>query len=135
MNDTIKFSVRGKPIPKGSKRHVGHGIIIDANRKTKPWQQLCTMVAAEHAPAELWTGPVEMNLVFYLPKPGNVPKSRLGYPTTRPDLDKLTRAVKDALAGLIYANDGQVTDMTTKKRYGPIGVDVEVRKILTGAKP
>ncbi len=130
--ETIKFSVCGKPIPKGSKRHVGHGIIIEANKKTKPWQTLCKMVAAEYAPeGGPWVGPVAMCLLFSMPEPKKVPPDRRGYPTTKPDLLKLGRAVEDALSGVIYKDDSQVVSLRLEKKYGPIGVCVSVCRILT----
>lgn len=129
--DEIQFTVRGKPIPKGSKRFVGHGIIINANKATKPWQTLCAMTAADYAPeGGPWTGPVAMYLDFWMVEPRKVPKERLGYPTTKPDLLKIARAVEDALAGVIYKDDAQVVRLRLTKRYGPVGVDVRVQKIL-----
>lgn len=38
-----------------------------------------------------------------------------------PDTDKLSRAVLDALAGVVYAQDQQVTDMHATKRTARIG--------------
>ncbi|MFH1615841.1 MAG: RusA family crossover junction endodeoxyribonuclease [Planctomycetota bacterium] len=131
----IKFAVRGRPIPKGSKKFIGrtkkgYGIVIDANKNTKPWQNLIKMIAADYAPSGgPWSGPVGMKLRFWMLKPAKIPKDRLGYPTTRPDSLKLARAVEDALSGIIYKDDSQVVDLHIEKRYGPVGVDVEVSRI------
>jgi Holliday junction resolvase RusA-like endonuclease len=38
-------------------------------------------------------------------------------PSTKPDVDKLARAALDALTGIIYVDDGQVTDLIKLKRY------------------
>ena len=50
---------------------------------------------------------------------------------TNPDIDKLTRAVMDALAdGVVFDQDSQVTDLRIRKRYAdnqPAGVHVEAR--------
>lgn len=35
----------------------------------------------------------------------------------KPDLDKLVRAVQDALTGIIYKDDGQVCRLTANKNY------------------
>ena len=40
-------------------------------------------------------------------------------PTMAPDLDKLARAVLDALTGLAFDDDAQVTILNCEKRYGP----------------
>jgi len=131
----IEFSVRGVPIPKGSKKGfvppgTNRAIVVDANPKTKPWQVLIKHVAGGYAPPNgPWDGPVSLAVRLWMPKPASVPKSRLGYPTTRPDALKLCRAVEDALAGVIYRDDSQVVDLDIQKRYGPPGVDVVVWQI------
>lgn len=140
-NDKIEFSVRGIPIPKGSKRAfipkgTNKAIVVDANPKTKPWQVLIKHVAGQHAPLEgLWDGPVGLSVCIWMPRPKTVPKSRLGYPIVRPDSLKLCRAVEDSLTGVIYRDDANVVDLYIQKRYGPPGVDVcvwkKVRNLLT----
>jgi Holliday junction resolvase RusA-like endonuclease len=42
-------------------------------------------------------GPVRVDLVFCMPKPGSAPVRRRTWPHRKPDLDKLTRAVFDSL--------------------------------------
>jgi Holliday junction resolvase RusA-like endonuclease len=39
------------------------------------------------------------------------------YPTTKPDLDKLARAVLDALTGVYYLDDAQVVSLDLQKAY------------------
>jgi Holliday junction resolvase RusA-like endonuclease len=43
-----------------------------------------------------------------------------------PDLDKLVRAVLDALTAVAYRDDGQVTRITATKEYGTPGLSVSV---------
>lgn len=61
------------------------------------------------------TGAVAVDLLFVMPRPKT---GRRVLPAVRPDIDKLTRLVLDALtdAGVIV-DDGQVTDLTVRKRY------------------
>lgn len=61
------------------------------------------------------SGPVSLIVEFYLPRPAAA-KKRL-YPTTRPDLDKLVRAVGDALKGIAYVDDSQIVEKQARKRY------------------
>jgi Holliday junction resolvase RusA-like endonuclease len=50
--------------------------------------------------------------------------------TKKPDLDKLLRALKDALKGVIYRDDSQVVRVVTSKDYSPApGVIVTVRQL------
>ena len=69
-------------------------------------------------------GPVRMSLDFYLSK-GHTVKRLL--PTVPPDLDKLIRAVLDALTGIAYQDDAQVVELLTSKKYGAEpGVDISI---------
>jgi Holliday junction resolvase RusA-like endonuclease len=40
------------------------------------------------------------------------------HPTVPPDLDKLIRAVLDAMTAIAYLDDGQVTEINAVKVYG-----------------
>jgi crossover junction endodeoxyribonuclease RusA len=62
--------------------------------------------------------PIGLGLLFQLPVPQR-PRSEL--PIVRPDLDKLVRAVQDALTGLVYVDDSQIVDLVVAKRYGAPG--------------
>jgi Holliday junction resolvase RusA-like endonuclease len=61
--------------------------------------------------------PAALYATFYLPRPKSLPK-RIEYPMTKPDLDKLTRAISDSLkdAGVV-AEDSRFVDNCTFKRY------------------
>jgi Holliday junction resolvase RusA-like endonuclease len=64
------------------------------------------------------SGPVTVFAKFGMKPPkGKLPNDRQGYPTVRPDLEKLARAVMDALEGHAYKNDAQVVDQVISKRY------------------
>ena len=43
---------------------------------------------------------------------------RKKYPTARPDLDNLWKAVADALNGIAYNDDSQIVVITCRKVYG-----------------
>jgi len=57
---------------------------------------------------------------FRFRRPRTLPRRRT-LPTTRPDLDKLGRAVKDAMKGIVYADDGQVYEVRMRKSYAKDG--------------
>lgn len=50
-------------------------------------------------------GPIRLTLKFIIPTPKR-PKRM--YPTTRPDLDNYTKALKDAANGILWIDDSQV---------------------------
>src|SRR5579862_281799 len=121
--------VNGQPRPQGSKRIVpvkGRGgsgrkvtmRVIEQNKHVGPWKERITETVAKSISNDLedgtWpkAGPVSLTLFFHLPAPARMPKGRTE-PTVRPDLDKLERAVLDALkAAGAYLDDGQVVMLT-----------------------
>ena len=84
-------------------------------------------------------GPVRLTLDFtYLRPKGHFKKhgdlstagKKKPYPTVKPDLTKLVRAVEDALTGLIWRDDTQVVYQSNSKTYGsPQGVTVLIEEI------
>lgn len=115
------FDVSGIPAPQGSKRHVGHGILIESSKAVKPWREAVTWAAVEHMNGKVRpviTGPVEICITFYLPRPTTGKARKRASPCVKPDLDKLVRSTFDALktAGL-YEDDSRVVRLTTEKLY------------------
>jgi crossover junction endodeoxyribonuclease RusA len=132
---TLKVAVFGDPVPQGSKRAfairkggvlTGRAVVVnDAGSKLAEWRNAIVDAARGQfngdAPLE---GPLRVSYVFYLRKPKR-PKHDL--PATRPDLDKLSRAVGDALrAAGIYRDDGQIVTASVRKRFTDVGPRVEV---------
>ena len=131
-DNVISFQVHGLPIPQGSTRAwVVHGkpIITSSAKGLSTWRRLVADVAQNYAPKEPWEGPVGIELHFGLPKPKSAPKRKRVWPDKRPDLDKLTRAVLDALTYVVFADDSQVIEIQASKDYGAPGVVVEIRRI------
>ncbi len=60
-------------------------------------------------------GPLELCVWFYLPRRKSVTRDR---PSVKPDLDKLVRAIGDAMEGIVYANDSQIVRVLAEKFYG-----------------
>ncbi len=107
------------------------------NPRTKPWEAVVAAAALE-AGAEPLDGPIAVGLVFRLPRPaGHFGRRWLrpaapAWPASRPDLDKLIRAVLDALTGICWRDDSRVVEIRATKRYAeggdkPCGVTVTVR--------
>jgi crossover junction endodeoxyribonuclease RusA len=119
--------VPGEAQPKGSTRSFRKGakvVTINDNPDTKPWQsQVSSFVRDETGPTiAIPTGPVLLALEFILPRRKAEPKRVTPPHTRKPDLDKLTRAVLDALTGLVYTDDNQVTAINpSTKRTADIG--------------
>ena len=69
-------------------------------------------------------GPVALTLAFSMPRGKTVTRP---FATVAPDLDKLCRAVLDALTGVAYLDDCQVTDLRAVKGYGDPCVEITVK--------
>jgi len=98
------------------------------NPNTRPWRQAVAaeaMVAMSKANIPITLQPVELQLEFCFPRPkhhwrtgryANLLKdSAPYYHTSKPDLDKLARAVADALTGVVYRDDSQIAKLTVRK--------------------
>lgn len=121
---SISFTIYGIPAPQGSKNQFGS----ESNPRTKPWR---ASVAAEAAAAmgdrTLHHGPVKLTIRFGFPRPKS--HYRTGryshllrddapeWKDTAPDLDKLERAVLDALSGICYRDDRQVAKTDSAKFF------------------
>jgi crossover junction endodeoxyribonuclease RusA len=57
-----------------------------------------------------------VRLSFVMPRPVGTPKRRTPPAIRRPDVDKLSRAVGDALSGVCWRDDSQVVDLHATKR-------------------
>lgn len=126
--DEITFFAEGVPAPQGSKRHVGGGRLIESSRQVGPWREIVRQAAitamGDRPPID---GPVYLVQVFALPRPkshygtgrssGQIKRGAPHRPPVRPDLDKLARAVGDALTGVCYHDDAQVVNLCAAKYY------------------
>lgn len=123
------FFVEGTPAPQGSKRHVGHGRLIESSKKVKPWREAVAREARKHYPRPK-QGPIRLTIIFAMPRPKAWGKLRRDPMIQRPDLDKLVRAVCDALTGIAWQDDSQVTRIHACKvraeQDAPTGARIEI---------
>lgn len=141
----IRFSVRGTPKPKGSKRAFvvrtkaglhRAALAESAGAPLVEWLERVRSAAREVQPDAPLTGAVRVDLRFLLARPKGHTGARGLRPsaphehTGAPDLDKLVRAVLDALIGVLFVDDSQVTGLFASKGYSsasaPTGVEVVV---------
>lgn len=112
--DELCVFVPGRPAPQGSKRHVGNGVLVESSARVKPWRQ--DVREAALAAGVRLAGPVSVGLRFYLPRPKR--PTHPDYPAGPPDLDKLVRAVLDALTSAsTFEDDARVVDLHASKNY------------------
>jgi crossover junction endodeoxyribonuclease RusA len=155
--DVLVFNVNGTPGAQGSKRHVGHGVMVESSKKVKPWRS-DVKAAAEHATGAVahfdpWTpfdGPVHATITFRFPRPkGHYRTGRNAhllrdnaphFVTSRAcgDADKLARSTLDALtAAGVFTDDSLVARLIVDKVYclaGEIpGATIMVRPLTLDA--
>lgn len=109
--------VSGTPVPQGSKSLSRFGVMYEANKALKPWRERVTAAALWCAPVELMEGPLVLAVAFAMPRPKTVKRE---FPSVKPDLDKLTRAIGDALSGVVYKDDAQIIRLDAIKFYDDI---------------
>ncbi len=128
------FFVGGEPVTQGSMKAIvskttGRAMILpDKKAELNSWRDTIGHLARQ-AGCLAGKGAVYITLDFYMPRPRSVKRA---LPIVKPDIDKLSRAVLDALTGVAYVDDGQVVSITALKHYaddrGP-GVHIELKVV------
>lgn len=106
----MRWRIYGDPKPKGSMRWVGDRMVND-NPDCAQWIE---DIRVQLVGRRMLDGPVAVDVRFLLTRGKSVKR---GQPYVKPDLDKLARAVLDALTGCCYADDGQVVKVIAVKEY------------------
>lgn len=127
----VDFRVFGIPKPQGSKKAFHHrstGRIVmteAAGAPLRDWRSEVKQTAAVEMvgrPVICQPSGIGLTVEFILPRPVSLPKTKATpLAVKKPDLDKLVRAVCDALKGVVYADDSQVVSMTLSKRTAEMG--------------
>ncbi len=134
---TTTFVVFGSPGTKGSTvSFMGkHGIVTKADSATLAgWTQAVGWAArAMHLPLVEYGVPVRVSATFQFTRPRG--KQTRPLPTVKPDIDKLARALLDALTGVAYVDDNQVVELQVNKSYGEDArTTVHVSQLLITAR-
>ena len=61
--------------------------------------------------------PMSITVAFFFDRPKSTKKS-VRHKVTKPDIDKLARSILDALTGIAFADDSQVTELHVSKGFG-----------------
>lgn len=122
------FTVPGAAAPQGSKRAIrlrnGRVALVESSARVKPYRAVVALAAREAWSQPPVTGAVTVRLDFTFARPkshftakGAIRSGAPHFPG-KPDIDKLCRAVLDALTGVVYADDAQVQTLVAVKGYG-----------------
>lgn len=135
--DPVKFVVPGDPVGKGRPRvsTIGGHARMFTPKKTASYEGLIAVVGTEAmAGRVLIEAPVLVEMRIVLPVPASKSKKFTAqalagqiFPTKKPDMDNVIKAIYDGLNGVVWKDDVQVVDAIVKKRYGEVpGVYVTV---------
>jgi crossover junction endodeoxyribonuclease RusA len=101
----------------------------ESNPATAPWRSTVAAAAIEAMDGRpQLAGPLELRALFVFARPSShfgtgrnherLKPSAPIYRWTKPDLDKLLRAIGDALTGIVYRDDARITIVRAEKHYG-----------------
>jgi crossover junction endodeoxyribonuclease RusA len=116
---SFRVFVPGHPAPQGSKRHVGKGIMVESSKHVAPWRSDVRSACLDTAgkPLAFFDGPVDVELLFVLRRPVATPKTRTPPAIKKPDIDKLARAILDAIGSAgMWRDDSQAVVLYAFKR-------------------
>ena len=138
----IAFTVHGTPAPQGSKTVVptkaGPRTKESNERQLRAWRQAIADAASTAMDGQgPLAGPCELDVTFVFGRPrahyrtgrhaGELKASAPIHCDKRPDLDKLVRAVGDALTGTALIDDATIVKLTARKHYGSPAAHIELR--------
>ena len=122
---SVSFIVPGEPRAWARARRKGGQSFTDS--RTRAYKQ-AVAAAARSAGVPHLGGPVRLACTAYLTPPRAITKARRAaieagtdLPTKKPDGDNFYKAVADALNGIAYADDSQITDGSMAKRWAVHG--------------
>lgn len=114
---------------------------MESSKEVGPWRERVALMAHATKGAYGYAvgdgviprgHPVEVDIRFYLPRPASLAK-KLAAMVKRPDIDKLGRAILDALTDVVFEDDSQVVDLFLRKRYADeahlVGAQISVREL------
>lgn len=141
----FEIFVEGEPVPEGSmkafpylRKNGGMGVsMVHQNPTLQSWRDSISKAFLDkygEPPDGGWIGrhiPVSVDVGFYMSRPKT---SKLDRPSSKKsDIDKLCRAVNDAMSGIVYYDDCQIVSLQAEKFFADSivnpGVHILVKEI------
>jgi len=134
LTAALRVEVPGRPVGQGSLRVVGRRALHPA--AVTAWRAVAALAVQRAAAAQGWertSGPVLVDVTAEIARPaahygrgrnaGALRAAAPAHPAARPDLDKIARAVLDAVtdAGTVWHDDAQVVVLVARKRWAAGG--------------
>ena len=131
-NLPLSFSVRGAPKSQGSKspqrnQHTPRIHLVENVKGLKDWRLDVKAAAEKVWPYPPTDVPISVALHFQFIRPKSVSPKKRPFYSINPDVDKLARAILDALTKVIFVDDRQVVFLTATKAYAEYeGVYIDI---------
>lgn len=140
VGEAISFTVPGQPVGKGRPRafRMGKGVRMFTPEKTVSYENLIATAAhgaMRGRPPVEGAMAVDLDIRLMVPLSWSQKKRTQAlagqiHPTKKPDADNVTKAIFDAMNGIVWADDVQVVQLYLCKRYDATpGVTVVVRGV------
>lgn len=137
----VAFVVPGEPVGKGRPRigKLGNHARMFTPAKTANYEGLIAHAGKQAmAGRQLLDGPVMVEMHIGLSIPQSMSKKRKAlaiagqiFPTKKPDMDNVIKAIYDGLNGVVWRDDVQVVDAHVRKRYVETpGVQVRIVPLI-----
>ena len=115
----IELKIPIVPIAKGRPRATRSGHTYTPTKTRHYEESIRAAWRDKYGDAAPLMGPVNLSVSFSLPRPKSMmwktKPMHCDFHWRRPDLDNLLKAVNDALDGLAWRDDGQITTLTASK--------------------
>lgn len=120
----IPITPRGKGRPRF--RRMGKFLQAYTDKETRDYENTIRDLTGKNAPFKPYEGAIEIETVFYKPKPKSYSKKTTKF-TKKPDLDNMSKSLWDAFNKLYWKDDSQVISSISSKRYGePARIEVKM---------
>ena len=133
----FRCRVHGYPVPQGRpKAFIPKGwtrpTVYDP-ATSRDWKRTVNSQVLDAKPGPPMKGALTVRLVFVLLRPPSVSEKKRPFPTVKPDAENLSKAVLDAIKGVVYLDDAQIVDLRVRKEYGEQpGVEIDVEELPGG---
>lgn len=133
----IQFTVMGTPKGKARPRFVRtcKGVRTYTPKQTETYQNEVAVAYMQSCKGAKLNGPIWANITAYYAMPKSTPKSKrsdMVWYDKKPDVDNIAKAVMDALNGIAYDDDKQITSLIIDKRYGAPHIEVTMGEFNDG---
>lgn len=137
--DPVEIFVPGEPVAQGDLMCIGtrwsrrqgrnvYLLVYKNGSKLKGWRNRIRKYVREEWPHEASDRAIRLDLIFRFKQPASR-EARREHASRTTDLDKLVRAVFDALTGVLYTNDARVVCGWIAKEWGQPGVLIRVEEL------